>query len=265
MRVQTEEWRHFVPEVRIYKGKKTLFWNGEKLWDGENKKWLVYNHEERQSWEAIIILPGVEIIPERTFIACDNFEMVIMADTVKRIEKEAFLHCTRLVFVRLSRNLEFIGEWTFCYCDSLTSIFIPPTCREIGDMAFFDCKKLIILHVPQDTRLGFNVIAATALIEASPFETKLGIYSNGEEVNDWIKNQNMTPDCELHRACSSFNPIQEHIYGIAKRKGFNSFHAQNAIGITPLQYLEANPFVEICQKKEKDHNHYAVYFGTETV
>ena len=47
--------------------------------------------------------------------------------------------------------------------------------------------------------------------------------------------------------------MQEIIYGIAKRKGFKSLHEKNAIGITPLQYLEANPFLEIDQKKIITH------------
>jgi hypothetical protein len=43
--------------------------------------------------------------------------------------------------------------------------------------------------------------------------------------------------------------MHEIVYGIVKRKGLQAFHLQNAIGITPLQYLEANPFAEIDQKR----------------
>ena len=70
--------------VYIYRGKRTLFWNGEKL-RGDDE-YLIYNNEERDSWEVIIILPGVEIIPEGTFGNCENVETVIMSDTVQRIE-----------------------------------------------------------------------------------------------------------------------------------------------------------------------------------
>ncbi|GFH59532.1 hypothetical protein CTEN210_16008 [Chaetoceros tenuissimus] len=249
MRVQTEEWQRFIPGVRMYKGKKTLFYNGEKLFDDETGEWFI-NEEERDSWQVIIVLPGVEVIPNRTFTMCKKINIVIMADTVRRVEQSAFYNCTRLVFVRLSRNLEYIEGMAFAWCSSLTSIFIPPSCREIWNSAFWSCKKLIIFAVPQDIQLGRNVIEDTALIEVCPFETNtIGYDYNQEGVNDWIRNQNMAPEYELHRACSTFNPIQEIVYGIVKRKGLKAFHVKNAIGITPLQFLEANPFSDIDQKK----------------
>ena len=131
MRVQTEEWRRFIPAVRMYKGKKTLFYNGEKLYDEENREWLIYSKEERDSWEVIIVLPGVEIIRDENFSWCVNVKTVIMSEDVKRIEYGAFSSCRSLVFVKLSRNLEYIGELAFIYCLSLTSIFIPPSCTEM--------------------------------------------------------------------------------------------------------------------------------------
>ena len=121
MRVQTEEWRLFVPGIRMYKGKKTLFYNGEILRDAHRHP-VVHNEEERYSWEAIIVLPGVEIIPAFTFYDCRNVNKVIMSDTVRRMEESAFDACRSLEFVKLSRNLEFIGKLAFCVCKSLTSI-----------------------------------------------------------------------------------------------------------------------------------------------
>lgn len=245
MRVQTEEWRRFIPGVRMYKGKMTLFYNGEILYDEENG-YLIYTEEERLKWEVIIILPGVEIIPEETFRSCKNVETVIMSDTVRRIEAGAFFQCFSLEYIRLSRTLEYIGESTFDSCDSLHSIFIPPSCREIGDWAFFGCKKLIIFVVPTDTELDGQVIANTTLIEASPFETdEDGEYLNFDEVNEWIKNINGdTDEFALHRACSSYNPIIEIIHEIVTRQGLQAFYTKNELGITPLQYLAANPFAE---------------------
>ena len=234
--------------VHDFRGKRTYFYNGgEILWDGVGTfgQPLVHNKEERQTWEVIIILPRVEIIPNHAFSDCSNVKIVIMSDTVRRIERCAFNGCCSLEFVKLSTNLEYIGYCAFYECKSLTSIFIPPSCREIGNKAFNWCYKLIILSVPQHTTLDADVIVGTALIRALPFET----VRNHEEVNHWIKNQNMTQKFELHRACSSFNPTQEMVYRIVKCKGLNTFQMKNAIGITPLQYLEENPFAEIDQKK----------------
>ena len=247
MRVQTEEWRQFIPGVRMYKGRKTLFYNEETLWEGGlDGRPLIYDDEERKSWEVIIILPGVEVIPLNTFLCCVRVKIVIISDTMQRIEGGAFAYCYDLDFIRLSRNLEYIGDNAFDSCESLTSIFIPPSCREIGDAAFYLCSKLIIFNVPQQTRLGENAISNTALIMASPFETNYWReYENTEQVNQWIKNLIQGEEYELHRACSSFNPSKEIIYGIVKRKGTSPFQKKNEIGMTPFDYLEANPFVDI--------------------
>ncbi|GFH44632.1 hypothetical protein CTEN210_01106 [Chaetoceros tenuissimus] len=271
MRVQTEEWRRFIPGVRMYKGKKTLFYNGEKLYDVENNEYLMYNQDERKTWEVIIVLPDVEVIPERTFRFCKNVEAVIMSDTVKRIEAAAFLFCKSLVIVRLSRNLECIGEFAFVACEPLTSIFIPPSCREIEDRAFEHCKNLIILKVPLQTQLGDSVIAKTALIEASPFPTGIrnqinpdlegtmadrfdatlaelaGLYDNNQ-VNEWLRNMHRDEQFSLHRACSSYNPLGEIVFDIVKRQGLKAFQRPDNVGVTASQYLSANPFTEMQEK-----------------
>ncbi|GFH57049.1 hypothetical protein CTEN210_13525 [Chaetoceros tenuissimus] len=250
MRVQTEEWRRFIPGVRNYKGKKTYFYNGEKLWDVETKKYLIYDQEERDTWEVLIVLPGVEVIPERTFFCCKNLKTVIMADTVKRIEESVFGGCGSLVFVKLSRNLEYIGIEAFYYCESLPSIFIPSSCREIDDYAFVDCINLVIFSVPQHTQLGECVIADTALIYDSHFETDgHGYYDDNEgdneEVNEWIQNINQNEEFALHRECASYEPSEDVIYGALKERGLSSFTVENKIGITASRYLDENPFSDI--------------------
>lgn len=200
----------------MYKGKKTYFYNGEIL-SGERGRPQIYDEEERQSWQVIMVLPGVEVIPKSIFWKCDNVERVIMADTVRRIEYHAFMYCDSLAYVRLSRNLEYIERWAFGFCQSLTSIFIPPSCTEIHDYVFYGCYKLIILNVSQQTRLGEYVIAGTALIRTSSFPTDgPGHYTNHEDVNTWIKNRLQGDEYALHRACSSFHPLEEIFLKLSK-------------------------------------------------
>ncbi|GFH50167.1 leucine-rich repeat domain-containing protein [Chaetoceros tenuissimus] len=244
MRVQTEEWQRFVPGVRMYKGKKTLFWNGEKIWDNENTAYLIYSREEQRSWEVVIVLPGVRVIHRRAFSMLEKLQTVFMSeDSVETIEEMAFDRCENLSFVKFSRNLEYIGYAAFYQCRSLTSIFIPPSCREIGNKAFCGCRKLIIFHVSRQTQLGGKAITNTALFKTSPIE--VDDRNIRENVNAWISNINGDDDeFALHRACSSFNPIAGDIIEIVKRQGLISFKRKNQIGITPLEYLEANPFAE---------------------
>ncbi|GFH50170.1 predicted protein [Chaetoceros tenuissimus] len=207
MRAQTEEWRRFIPGVRMYKGKKTLFYNGEILWEGEvyPGRPLIYDEEERESWEVVIVLPGVEEIPGSTFEYCINFETVIL------------------------RNTMFSTDAT----DS--NLFDFPEIWNSSEYVHF-------------MSLGDNVIASTALIRASTFEiNERGVYDSSinENVNEWVKNVNQGKEYELHRACSSFNPIIDIIYGIVRRKGIGTFQKKNELGMTPFDYLEANPFIEL--------------------
>ncbi|GFH50295.1 cell surface protein [Chaetoceros tenuissimus] len=182
----------------MYRGKKTLFYNGEKLYDEETGEYLVYDQEEQNSWEVIIVSPGVEVIPEYNFCGCYNLDKVVISDSVKRIERMTFAGCESLFFVGLSTSLEYIGESAFCDCAcSLISIFIPPSCRHIGEGAFADCHNLIIFHVPQQTQIGENAIGKTALIKVSPLEVDgFGRYYGTitESVNAWIKNINGDDD-----------------------------------------------------------------------
>ena len=239
----------------MYKDKMTLFYNGEKLWEEEgndgHQEFLIYDKRERQTWEVIIILPGVEVIPWCTFHDCKNVETVIMSDTVKRIEYKAFSCCSSLKFVKLSRNLEYIGIMAFNWCESLTSIFVPPSCREIGYFAFASCEKLIIVSVFENTRIGDNVFAWTKLFRVSPFEEvdRFGRYNNHDQVNEWVRDINTNQEYALHRACCSFNPLLDTIYQIVRRNGLQAFQVQNGIGITPSQYLDANLFAEVDEKK----------------
>ena len=62
-------------------------------------------------------------------------------------------------------------------------------------------------------------------------------------------------DYVLHVACSSPNPLSEEIVyeevinEIVQVKGLCSFKTPNSIGITPMQYLNANPFAEINEQR----------------
>ncbi|GFH56955.1 hypothetical protein CTEN210_13434 [Chaetoceros tenuissimus] len=240
--------------VHMYRGKKTLFYNGEKLWqkheDPEEEGWpRVYDYKERRSWEVIIILPGVETIHYGTFHACRNVKTVIMA-----IKDVAFHCCYGLEFVRLSRNLEYIGKSAYYSCQALTSVFIPPSCRKIDNEAFFLCKQLAILGLPQHTELGRSVFQYTPMIKASPIETDYdGCYyrtdENEEEAVRWVKSINYGDACALHRACASFNPLSEIIHDLVKRQSINAMRMKNKIGITPSQYLAANTFADVSEKE----------------
>ncbi|GFH57036.1 hypothetical protein CTEN210_13512 [Chaetoceros tenuissimus] len=231
------------PGIHNFKRKVTLIYNGKKCWKSSQDKntgKILLNNVERDTIEVIIILPGVYTIRGSRFHGF-NVKTVIMADTVRRVEKYAFYSCNNLEFVRLSRNLVYIGYKAFGYCESLPSIFIPPSCREVDDYAFQDCKKLIIFNVPRQTQLGRNMIMHTALERASPFSY--------QPSSQWIKNVNMDNNYALHRECASMNPSEEVIYAILKERGQKSFQLKNKVGVAASRYLCENPYTDITEQK----------------
>ncbi|GFH56940.1 hypothetical protein CTEN210_13416 [Chaetoceros tenuissimus] len=263
-KLTNKEWKEISEKykdggVHMYKGKKTLFYNGEKLLKGvyHNRNFLVYNNKERKAWEVIIVLPGVEVIPTYTFFGCKNVKTVFMADSVKRIEKSAFWVCSKLAFVKLSRDLEYIGDSAFWCCKSLTSIFIPPSCREIDNWAFAHCKKLIIIHASQHTQLGEYIIADTALIKKSPIEVdEKGDYNkNNLRVNAWIKSRH--DEFPLHTICSSEDPT------LSQEFTANDWAQEDDCNLTPLHCLFFNPMISLEEKLKAIQKHRSILVGDD--
>jgi hypothetical protein len=112
----------------------------------------------------------------------------------------------------------------------------------------------MIFSVPQQTQLGDHVIAKTFLIAHSSFETNSDRSYENDEVNQWIKNMNREEIYSLHRACSSFDPpLENDLLAILKRQGLRALKERNTIckyiGITPSEYLEANPNADIDEQE----------------
>ncbi|GFH47241.1 hypothetical protein CTEN210_03716 [Chaetoceros tenuissimus] len=248
------------PGVRMYNNLKTLFYNGEKLWEGDDEYFgllefaeepahpLIYNREERNSWQQIMVLPGVEEILTCTFQGCINVEKVVMYD-VRWIRSKAYMYCDSLRRIVFSRNLELIESNGISDCKSLPSIFLPESCREIRDFAFIRCPRLMIVTVPHHTEIDGDAFEDTAL--DAHYCMRLSLFERFRfRLNDWIKNINVEEEYSLHRACSSSTPSEEIIYQIMKEQGGpKAFTEPNTIEITPSQYLSENPFAEHIKEK----------------
>ena len=73
---------------------------------------------------------------------------VILADTITRIEDDAFADLDRMTSITLSSNLTYIGNDAFRGCRGLTSIELPDTVEYIGSYAFAWCDHLTELNIP---------------------------------------------------------------------------------------------------------------------
>ncbi|GFH44050.1 hypothetical protein CTEN210_00524 [Chaetoceros tenuissimus] len=235
-----EEWEY---EFEEHEDKEIVNWESWNL-SYECKQYL----RERFPWQQIIVMEGVTVIPKYTFSYCWNIQRVTFANTVIRIEREAFLRCKSLIDIQWSDNLEYIGIQSFEKCN-LSSVFLPPRCRFVSGWAFGFNENLTIFNVPQDTVLenGLPFIRAK-FFDKSPFpNTFRTCIDHPEEINTWMKNINNHKDYALHRACSSYQPLKEVIMSIIENKGLRAFKTENSIGITPSQYLKENPYTDVTE------------------
>ena len=87
---------------------------------------------------------NITSIGDCCFQDCDALEYIILPDTVRRLERGAFVTCEDLEYIYLPEGLEYIGASAFCYCDQLSYVYVPDSVNEIGSYAFDDCPWLIV-------------------------------------------------------------------------------------------------------------------------
>lgn len=113
--------------------------------------------------ESIVIpekyrgLPVVGIA-RGAFSGCTKLSEVVIPETVKTIESDAFYGCSGLVSITLPAGLTALGEGAFTNCKKLEEIVIPEGVTEIGDATFMgDVSLKKITLSPATTKLGDKV------------------------------------------------------------------------------------------------------------
>ena len=71
-----------------------------------------------------------------------NLKKIILKESVKYINSEAFMGCSGLTSITIPNNVTDIGARAFSGCVGLTSITIPNTVTSIGSHAFENCSGL---------------------------------------------------------------------------------------------------------------------------
>ena len=54
------------------------------------------------SWQQVVMVEDVNVIPKSTFGGCKNMNQVISVDSVTRTEVQTFLSCDSLAYIMLS-------------------------------------------------------------------------------------------------------------------------------------------------------------------
>lgn len=109
------------------------------------KKRLVYC----MSQEASFAIPeGVEIIGEMAFRGKKALKNVIIANSVKEIEHDAFYDCDELDNVYVPAGVKVVKSYAFAECDKLKKITFAGTPNKLSRHTFDDCDQLHDIIVP---------------------------------------------------------------------------------------------------------------------
>ena len=110
-----------------------------------NKKRLVYCMSQETSFT---IPEGVEIIGEMAFRGKKVLKNVIIANSVKEIEHDAFYDCDELDNVYVPAGVKVVKSYAFAECDKLKKITFAGTPNKVSRHAFDDCDQLHDIIVP---------------------------------------------------------------------------------------------------------------------
>ena len=118
--------------------------DGDAVYTNDKKR-LVYC----MSQEASFAIPeGVEIIGEMAFRGKKTLKNVIIANSVKEIEHDAFYDCDELDNVYVPAGVKVVKSYAFAECDKLKKITFAGTPNKVSRHAFDDCDQLHDIIVP---------------------------------------------------------------------------------------------------------------------
>lgn len=126
--------------------------DGDAVYTNDKKR-LVYC----MSQEASFAIPeGVEIIGEMAFRGKKALKNVIIANSVKDIEHDAFYDCDELDNVYVPAGVKVVKSYAFAECDKLKKITFAGTPNKLSRHAFDDCDQLHDIIVPAGSSKFFR-------------------------------------------------------------------------------------------------------------
>ena len=110
-----------------------------------DKKRLVYCMSQETSFT---IPEGVEIIGEMAFRGKKALKNVIIANSVKEIEHDAFYDCDELDNIYVPAGVKIVRSYAFAECDKLKKVTFAGTPEKVSRHTFDDCDQLHDIIVP---------------------------------------------------------------------------------------------------------------------
>lgn len=119
-------------------------YDGEAVYTNDKKR-LVYCMSQETSFT---IPEGVEVIGEMAFRGKKALKNVIIANSVKEIEHDAFYDCDELDNVYVPAGVKVVKSYAFAECDKLKKVTFAGTPEKVSRHTFDDCDQLHDIIVP---------------------------------------------------------------------------------------------------------------------
>ena len=119
-------------------------YDGDAVYTNDKKR-LVYCMSQETSFT---IPEGVEVIGEMAFRGKKALKNVIIANSVKEIEHDAFYDCDELDNIYVPAGVKVVRSYAFAECDKLKKVTFAGTPNKVSRHAFDDCDQLHDIIVP---------------------------------------------------------------------------------------------------------------------
>ena len=126
--------------------------DGDAVYTNDKKR-LVYCMSQETSFT---IPEGVEIIGEMAFRGKKALKNVIIANSVKEIEHDAFYDCDELDNIYVPAGVKVVRSYAFAECDKLKKITFAGTPNKVSRHTFDDCDQLHDIIVPAGSSKFFR-------------------------------------------------------------------------------------------------------------
>ena len=127
-------------------------YDGEAVYTNDKKR-LVYCMSQETSFT---IPEGVEVIGEMAFRSKKALKNVIIANSVKEIEHDAFYDCDELENIYVPAGVKIVRSYAFAECDKLKKVTFAGTPEKVGRHTFDDCDQLHDIIVPYGSSKFFR-------------------------------------------------------------------------------------------------------------
>ena len=119
-------------------------YDGDAVYTNDKKR-LVYCMSQATSFT---IPEGVEVIGEMAFRGKKALKNVIIANSVKEIEHDAFYDCDELDNIYVPAGVKVVRSYAFAECDKLKKVTFAGTPEKVSRHTFDDCDQLHDIIVP---------------------------------------------------------------------------------------------------------------------